>query len=75
MNMHVYFCVRDHAGLICLRLSGPHSDFGPTQEVKLLTGRKLPPLPSEPYYAAQGISHDHSKAVTHTHTYTHLLPT
>lgn len=48
----------------------------PTQEVKLLTGRKLPPLLSRPNYTAEGISHDHSKHVTHrTSQSRDLLPT
>lgn len=46
----------------CLGLTH-HTD--PTQEVKLLTGRKLPPLLSRPNYTAKGISHDHSKPLTH----------
>lgn len=40
----------------------PHSDCWPAQEVKLPTGRKLPPLLSKHHYAAEGISHGHSKA-------------
>lgn len=36
----------------------------PTQEVKLLTGRKLPLLFSRPIYTAEGISRDHSKLVS-----------
>lgn len=48
----------------------------PTQEVKLLTGRKLPPLLSRTNYTAEGISHDHSKLVTHWRAQnTNLLPT
>ena len=47
----------------------------PTQEVSLLTGRKLPPLPSRPNYTAEGISHDHSKPVTQKRVQgTGLLP-